>query len=89
MWWGRKSLFRNPIFTDEELQKGKDEALASRAASGYSTGQKVEVLLPFVILEETRRLNASTNKLLCVTVFLFLATLALLWVTIVLLGHTH
>ncbi len=87
MMLGRKPLFEKPLFTDEELRRGKDEALVSRGH--YSPGERVEVLLPFVHLEEIRRLNNGTDKLLLVTVFLFLTTLALLMVTILLLGHTH
>jgi hypothetical protein len=88
--WGRKPLFTKPLFTDEELRRARDEALA---ATGHVVllGTRVELLLPFVQLEEIRRLNDSTDKLLFVTVLLlvtsillFLATLALLRVTVLL-----
>ena len=81
----QRPLFGQPLFTDEELRKGKEEVLEVRP--GLTHGGKVLVLLPFVQLEEIRRLNNSTDKLLFVTVLLFLATLALLAVTVLLLRH--
>lgn len=46
-------------------------------------------MIAYLSLRETRRLNASTDILLWVTVLLFLATLTLLWIAILLIGHTH
>lgn len=54
-----------------------------------STIAKVTPMIAYLFLRETRRLNASTDILVWVTVFLFLATLTLLWVTILLIGHSH
>ena len=46
-------------------------------------------MVAYLFLRETRRLNQSADILLWVTVLLFLATLSLLWITILFLGRAH
>lgn len=71
---------RTMNFAGAEMKHSQGEGTTLRA-------RKSKCSLPFVQLEEIRRLNDSSYKLLLVTVLLFLATLAVLAVTILLLRH--
>jgi hypothetical protein len=86
MWWKRKPQ-EEPVVSEEEVVKLLHE-VDERPYSG-STIARLTPMVAYLFLRETRRLNASIDILLWVTVFLFLATLTLCWIAYLLVGRAH
>ena len=86
MWWKRKPQ-EEPLVSEEEVIKLL-RVVDERPYSG-STIARLTPMVAYLFLRETRRLNQSADILLWVTVLLFLATLTLLWITILFLGRAH
>ena len=87
MWWRRKSG-ELPLVSEEEIVKLL-RAVDERPYSSYSNIAKIMPMIGYLLVRETRRLTATADTLLWVTVLLFLATLALIWNAVLLLGRAH
>ncbi len=86
MWWKRKPQ-EEPLVSEEEVIKLL--RVVDERPYSASTVARLTPMIAYLFFRETRRLNASTDILLWVTVLLFLATLTLLWIAILLIGRIH
>jgi hypothetical protein len=84
MWWRRQPQ-EKPLVSEEEIIKLL--RVVDERPYSSSTIARLTPMIAYLFLKETRRLNSSTDVLLGVTILLFLATLTLLWITILLTGH--
>jgi hypothetical protein len=87
MWWRRRSG-EGPLVSEEEIVKLL-RTVDERPYSSYSNIAKIMPMIGYLLVRETRRLTATADTLLWVTVLLFLATLVLIWNAVLLLGRSH